>query len=90
MLRAVDESDIPLATHSGAKSETRIFAEETLGQLMEMDAGAVAEVEEFPKKGKNPVASICAALRYEAYKLGIEHSVKVMQRKQRVFVKRLK
>lgn len=90
MLRVVDELDIPLATQSGARSQTRIFAEDTLRQVMEMDIGTVAEVEEFPRRGKNPATTMCTALRYEAYKLGFEHSVKVMQRKQRVFVKRLK
>lgn len=84
-LKTLSVEDIPPVRDLSLLSELRKFADETIGEFAENDDEA-ALVEGVPKGYKTQ--QVVNQLRNAAYRQNLDRRIKVMQRKNEVYLKR--
>lgn len=92
MLTTIDKKELPMLGNR-AKSELRVFAEETIAEFLENSkAGEIAEVTEAPLKETSPseASRLVNALRAAGYHADRHAEVHQFRRGGRVFLERKK
>ena len=92
MLTTIDKKELPMLGNR-AKSELRVFAEETIAEFLENSkAGEIAEVTEAPLKEASPseASRLVNALRQAAWGADCLDEVRQFRRGSRVFLERQK
>lgn len=92
MLTTIDKKELPMLGNR-AKSELRVFAEETITEFLENSkAGEIAEVTEAPLKETSPseASKLVNALRAAGHHADRQAEVRQFRRGSRVFLERMK
>lgn len=83
MLKPINSDAIPEIREKGSKSAERIFAEKTVAEFLDSPDEA-AEVTEIPNDYK-PL-KLAQLMRDAVWKAGFKDKVKVMQRKDKIYI----